>query len=222
NYIKRFLTLIILQMQRNEINQSVYYTTNIITREVPETSDQNIELNDNQGEINIDDENSAKEPFIVTNKYSQNQSIEVITNYTVLYLYLFKQEADFKEENLTILKQKITYGNISSIYKKVLNKALQSKKKSQELMEMLQDFVENDIDDWSDLEDMQRDNHLDKENIDPSIYQLQNPKVRHDKGHPVSTKRYKSKHEVSKVKANQRRCKKYKCIRHYQKNCEKD
>ncbi|CAG8702692.1 3545_t:CDS:1, partial [Funneliformis mosseae] len=45
--------------------------------------------------------------------------------------------------------------NISDIYKKALNKALQSKEKSQELMEMLQDFVKNNIDDWSDLEDMQ-------------------------------------------------------------------
>ncbi|CAG8647501.1 3849_t:CDS:2 [Funneliformis caledonium] len=47
---------------------------------------------------------------------------------------------------------------------------------------MLQDFVENDIDDWLDLEDMQQDDHLDKENIDPSICQLQNLKVRHGKG----------------------------------------
>ena len=42
-------------MQRNEINQSVYYTANVITREVSETSDQNIELNDNQEEFNVDD-----------------------------------------------------------------------------------------------------------------------------------------------------------------------
>ncbi|CAG8732421.1 13008_t:CDS:1, partial [Funneliformis caledonium] len=54
-----------------------------------------------------------------------------------------------------------------------------------------------------DLEDMQQNDHLDKENIDPSICQLQNLKVRHGKGHSVGTKRYKSKHKVSNIKANQ-------------------
>ena len=97
---------------------------------------------------------------------------------------------------------------------------MQSKEKSQELIEMLQDFVENDIDDWSDFEDMQQDDYLDKENIDPSICQLQNPKVRRGKGRPVGTKRFKSEHEVSKVKTNQQRCKKCKGIGHYQKNCK--
>ncbi len=42
-------------MQRNEINQSIYYTANVITREVSENSDQNIKLNDNQKEFNVDD-----------------------------------------------------------------------------------------------------------------------------------------------------------------------
>ena len=55
NCIKRFLILTILQMQRNEINQSIYYTANVITREVSENSDQNIKLNDNQKEFNVDD-----------------------------------------------------------------------------------------------------------------------------------------------------------------------
>ena len=42
-------------MQRNEINQSIYFTANVITREVSENSDQNIKLNDNQKEFNVDD-----------------------------------------------------------------------------------------------------------------------------------------------------------------------
>ncbi|CAG8498318.1 6028_t:CDS:2 [Funneliformis caledonium] len=47
----------------------------------------------------------------------------------------------------TLRVETITYENISRIYKKAFNKALQNKEKSQELMEMLQDFMENNIDD---------------------------------------------------------------------------
>ncbi|CAG8510546.1 7552_t:CDS:2 [Funneliformis mosseae] len=62
---------------------------------------------------------------------------------------------------------------------------------------------------------------LDKKNIDPFIYQLQNLKVHYGKGRPVSTKKYKLEYEVLKVKTNQRRCKKCKDIRHYQRTARR-
>ena len=58
-----------------------------------------------------------------------------------------------------------------------------------------------------------------KENNDPEIFKLQNPKIYRKKRRPPGTKRFKSIHEASKVKTNQRRCKKCGIIGHYQKNC---
>ncbi|CAG8818306.1 10515_t:CDS:1, partial [Racocetra fulgida] len=49
---------------------------------------------------------------------------------------------DFHEENLTILKQKAVYRKLHSVYKKALNKALQNSLKLQQLISLLQEFVE--------------------------------------------------------------------------------
>ena len=49
---------------------------------------------------------------------------------------------------------------------------------------------------------------IDKENVDPVPFHLQNPKVHRGKGRPVGTKRFKSAHEPSKLNSKQRRCKK--------------
>ena len=48
---------------------------------------------------------------------------------------------------------------------------------------------------------------IDKENVDPVPFHLQNPKVHRGKGRPVGTKRFKSAHGPSKLNSKQRRCK---------------
>ncbi|CAG8486782.1 10774_t:CDS:2 [Funneliformis caledonium] len=89
------------------------------------------------------------------------------------YLSLFNQDnKDLREERLTIFEQKIVYGKLHGTYKKALSKALQTNSKSQQLINLLQEFIEN--------EDTQQENDTsDKEN-DPSVPLLQNPKKRRD------------------------------------------
>ncbi|CAG8630597.1 6384_t:CDS:1, partial [Scutellospora calospora] len=89
-----------------------------------------------------------------------------------------EEKANFCEENMITFEQKIVYRKLHSMYKKALNKALQNKLRSQELIDLLQDFVEDDdIDDnksdksdddksYSD-EDQQSNNSIGKENINP-------------------------------------------------------
>ena len=114
---------------------------------------------------------------------------------------------DFREENLTTLEQKVTYGKIHGMYKKALRKALQNKLNSQQLIDLLQEFTEDGDNDQLDLDEAD-ERVIDKENVDPVPFHLQNPKVHRGKGRPVGTKRFKSAHEPSKLNSKQRRCKK--------------
>jgi hypothetical protein len=47
----------------------------------------------------------------------------------------------------------------------------------------------------------QADDTSDKENSDPSVPILQNPKKQHDKGRPLGTKRFKSSSKTPKPKS---------------------
>ncbi|RIB03241.1 hypothetical protein C2G38_2225697 [Gigaspora rosea] len=146
----------------------------------------------------------SDELFLVADKFIQDMPI-LPNDSPVPYLYFFRQErADFRKENLNTLEQRITYGKLHGVYKKALNKALQNKSKSQQLINLLQDFTDKvDLDDISDSDDESQqsdDNYADKENI--NTY-LQNPKVRKGRGHLPGTKRLKSSYEVVKPKTKQ-------------------
>ncbi|CAG8690865.1 1530_t:CDS:2, partial [Cetraspora pellucida] len=144
----------------------------------------------------------AEEPFIVVDKFF----IEVpkVLNFLVLYLYLKQEKSNFQAENLTTLEQKMMYGNIHGIYKKALHKALQNKTKSQYLIKLLENFVEDDNDKQYKLDDSQEIDSLDdeKKNSDPMILYIQTPKIHCGRGHPKGTKCLKSAHKVSKPMAN--------------------
>ncbi|CAG8781390.1 19510_t:CDS:1, partial [Rhizophagus irregularis] len=117
----------------------------------------------------------------------------------------------------------IVYGKLHGVYKKALNKALQTTSKSEQLISLLQEFADdkNDDDETDSEEFYQYDDTSDKENFDPSIPLLQNPKKRRGKGRPLGTKRFKSSCEISSSKTKtQRRCKKCGKVGHYQKNCK--
>ncbi|CAI2190182.1 4218_t:CDS:2, partial [Funneliformis geosporum] len=136
-------------------------------------------------------ENGDKELFLITDKFFHNLTTE-LSNTPIPCLYLFRQnDYDFREDNLITLKQKITY-----------------------------EFAEDNDDKQLELNNMEQDDLNDKENVDPTLPPLQNPKIHHTKGRPVDTKRFKSMHEVSKIKTNQRKCKKCEDVGHYQKNCK--
>ncbi|CAB4495893.1 unnamed protein product [Rhizophagus irregularis] len=140
------------------------------------------------------------------------------------YLCLFDQNNnDYCEERLTVLEQRIVYVKLHGVYKKALNKALQTTSKLEQLISLLQEFADdkNDDDETDSEEFYQYDDTSDKENFDPSIPLLQNPKKWRGKGRPLGTKRFKSTCEISSSKTKtQRRCKKCGKVGHYQKNCK--
>ncbi|EXX63205.1 hypothetical protein RirG_154490 [Rhizophagus irregularis DAOM 197198w] len=71
------------------------------------------------------------------------------------------------------------------MYKKALNKALQSNSKSEQLINLLQNFAEEEESNLSGSDELELQQEIitgDKENFDPSIPKLQNPKIRRGKG----------------------------------------
>ena len=138
-------------------------------------------------------------------------------------LCLFDQNnTEFCKERLTVVEQKLVYGKLHGMYKKALNKALGSNSRSEQLINLLQEFAEDDGMDSDESNEINQDGDTsDKENVDPSVPILQNPKKRCDKGWPLGTKRFKSSSEATKPKSkNQHHCRKCGKVGHYQKNCK--
>ncbi|PKY60801.1 hypothetical protein RhiirA4_484944, partial [Rhizophagus irregularis] len=86
-------------------------------------------------------------------------------------LFLTADKFMQEEQNITYHhNSRIVYGKLHGTYKKALSKALQTSSKSQKLINLLQEFIENEeIDKYSDLEDeFQQDDNTndtsDKEN----------------------------------------------------------
>jgi len=122
---------------------------------------------------------------------------------------------------MNLLDEKIMYGNLHGTYKKALQKALQTKSRLLRLIEVLEAFTNENSESEDEDEDGELDEESsgsDKENI--NVFQLRNPRIRHGKERPVSTKRFKASHEKDQSKnSKQRRCKKCGRLGHYQKNC---
>ncbi|CAG8781449.1 2801_t:CDS:1, partial [Rhizophagus irregularis] len=81
------------------------------------------------------------------------------------------------------------------------------------LINLLQEFTEDGESDFEELNEINETNPedeiIDKENVDPLMPILRNPKKRSDKGRPLGTKRFKSSTEAPKPKSrNQRNCRK--------------
>ncbi|CAG8814505.1 25909_t:CDS:2, partial [Gigaspora margarita] len=234
--LERILTPIMLQKHRDKINQSVYYEANeFMTDDIErhchneqenETYDtslvemQQILLNELiylvGGMDNITNIWSVKvESFMNADKFYEEKSIEE-TGSPTAYLCAFNQDnRNFLEESLSLLQQRKVYGELYSIYKKALNKVLKSQTKSQQLIDLLQEFTEkielseNSSEDSSEVlsEDSSEDEvDSDKEN---QKFILLNPKKRRRKGRPAGNKRLKSACEPKKgTKKQERHCKK--------------
>ncbi|PKY35519.1 hypothetical protein RhiirB3_533214 [Rhizophagus irregularis] len=151
------------------------------------------------------------------------QEDQYITYDSKANLCLFNQyNNEFCEERLTVLDQQIIYGKLHGMYKKALNKALKNSSKSEELINLLQEFAEDEDD--SQMDQIFEEDTSDKENeenVESSVPILQNPRKKRGKGRPVGTKRFKSSCEVSRTKTKmQRHCKQCGKVGHYQKNCK--
>ena len=120
---------------------------------------------------------------------------------------------------MNLLDQKLIYGTLHGTYKRALQKALKTKSKSLRLIEILEDFANENSGDEDEDDELVDSNESDKENTD--IFQLKNPKIRRGKGRPAGTRRYKASHEkdLGRKAKQQRRCKKCGDLGHYQKNC---
>ncbi|CAG8568514.1 21690_t:CDS:2 [Gigaspora margarita] len=101
----------------------------------------------------------------------------------------------------TILEQKISYRKIHSAYKKALQTVLQDKNKSQDLFNVLQDFINKGDNESLDSEESLDDTDDDKKNSETVTVHLQNPKHCHSRECLLSTKRLKSSHEPSNTKS---------------------
>uniref|UniRef100_U9UC59 Uncharacterized protein n=1 Tax=Rhizophagus irregularis (strain DAOM 181602 / DAOM 197198 / MUCL 43194) TaxID=747089 RepID=U9UC59_RHIID len=121
-------------------------------------------------------------------------------------LCLFNQyNNEFCEDRLTIMEQKLIYRKLHRMYKKALNKALGSNSKLEQLINLLQEFTEDGESDFEELNEINETNPedeiIDKENVDPLMPILRNPKKRSGKGRPLGTKRFKSSTETPKPKS---------------------
>jgi hypothetical protein len=87
---------------------------------------------------------------------------------------------------------------------------------------LLQEFTEDGESDLKESNEINQEDEIsDKENIDPSVPMLRNPKKRYGKGQPLGTKRFKSSTEAHKPKSgNQQHFKNCGKAGHYQKNCK--
>ncbi|POG63074.1 hypothetical protein GLOIN_2v1784566 [Rhizophagus irregularis DAOM 181602=DAOM 197198] len=144
----------------------------------------------------------SQEPFLVADKFIQNdqQHFSYDFNDSSSLCLFNRNNREIDEERLTILEQKITYGKLHRMYKKALNKALQSNSKSEQLINLLQNFAEEEESNPSDSDELE----LQQEII-------------------TGTKRFKSSCEANKTKSKtQRHCKRCGLAGHYQKNCKEE
>ena len=305
-----FLTPVILKLQRDEINQSLYYTANLVNRQSFPIDDESykedcadsplasinqllevggdnvkeiwsikvgnsqtakhyvillknnaficsclmiirkgivcrhylqVMLNTSEAKFHIrlipfrwyqKNKDTSYEPFIVADKFHNGTSTNILqeSNVNIAYLCAIdKEKEDLLGQRMNLLDEKIMYGTLHETYKKALHKALQMKSRSLRLIEVLEQFTNEDseseeesneeLDEGSD-EESDDSGGSDKENTNV-LFQLQNLKIRRGKGRPVGTRRYKASHEKDKEKKTkkQRRCKKCGTLGHYQKNC---
>ncbi|CAG8768049.1 1733_t:CDS:2, partial [Gigaspora rosea] len=94
--------------------------------------------------------------------------------------------------------QKMLHG----AYKKALQMALQDKNKSQDLFNVLQEFINEEDDKSLDLEESSDDTDDNKENSKTVTVQLQNPKRHHGRRHSLGAKRLKLLYEPSNTKSS--------------------
>ncbi|CAB5203025.1 unnamed protein product [Rhizophagus irregularis] len=226
---QRFLTPAILKLQRDEINQSVYYVANLVEQwesTIDESYEEDGEYDDNlQATIDQLIEVGGRDNIKETWEIKFNSPSTTIESGVVVNNYLCaidKKKQDSLEQRMNILDKKIMYGNLHGTYKKALQKALQKKSRSLRLIEILENFTNED----SSEDEVESDDESEEELGDvgngsnEEVFQLQNLKIRRGKGRPAGTRRYKASHEKEgSSKTKQRRCKRCGQLGHYQKNC---
>ncbi|RIB22665.1 hypothetical protein C2G38_2173344 [Gigaspora rosea] len=212
-YLERFLTPIILQRQNDKMSQSVYYDATIFKdKDLKDCyiKDCKVEINNM---TNVDIQQITLKQYYKDLDGSQE-------------LFLIAEKFINKSKSLNLAQQKIVYGKLHRAYKKAVQKVLQSKTKSQQLIELLQDFTKTnneESDEESEMseeegEESEEESDANKENQE---FILSNLKVRREKGRPPESKCLKSSHEPNIKGKQQKHCKKCGSVGHYQKKYNK-
>ncbi|CAG8599131.1 1232_t:CDS:2 [Cetraspora pellucida] len=133
--------------------------------------------------IYYEDIDVSNELFLRADKFYEEKLIEEMAS-PITYLCTFSQDnQDFLKESLNVIQQKKVYEELYSAYKTALNKALKSKSNSQQLIDLLQEFVEKGEDSSKCSSEDKSDSN--KENQE---FVLLNPKKRCNRVWPSSTK----------------------------------
>jgi hypothetical protein len=149
-----------------------------------------------------ENKDASNEPFVVADKFnSSSATVEnsVVNNYLCA---IDKEKQDSLEQRMNILDKKIMNDNLHGTYKRALQKALQKKSQSLRLIEILENFTnENSSEDEVESEDDESEEELSDidDRSDKEVFQLHNPKIRQGKGRPAGTRRYKASHEKEGV-----------------------
>ncbi|CAB4412754.1 unnamed protein product [Rhizophagus irregularis] len=202
--LQKFLTPTMLKIHQDEMNQSVYYIANLVDLE-------SIEILDEENVTLLHDD-------IDTPQTTLKQMIKFVEFQNIKEIWSISIGNSSKVKHYVILLQ--NNGHIYSCLSILrCGIALQIDFNSQNLINLLEEFAENDNIDKQSESDEYEDDINNKENVNPTL--LKNPKPHHEKGQPMGTKRIKSAHEIPNQRTkHQHRCKKCGNIDHYQKNCK--
>ncbi|CAB4468063.1 unnamed protein product [Rhizophagus irregularis] len=243
--LEEYLPPAILELQRDEIRQCVFYNAVQVTQEVIDEFDKYDLLlgqyledvsdarqitaacmisNINKDQISSIDKDPSKEQFLVASKF-ENEITPLIPQHNVPFLTAIcktSQEFITRHEQLTDIQ---LYGKIAGLSHKATMKAVS--KRDIRIIHILENYLK-DVDEEQDeeqnenieLEDT-KDDESDKENF-PFILNNPNKQTR-SKGRPKGTKRIKASHEKEKATTSVN-SKQYKCgncgdMGHNKRNC---
>ncbi|CAG8662943.1 35463_t:CDS:2, partial [Racocetra persica] len=128
------------------------------------------------------DLDGSNEPFFTAEKFIEENSttFQCESLVSINYLCAFQQaNRDFLEESLNSSQQKMLYEKLHGMYKKAIQKALQSKVKSQQLIKLLQDYTEKsnevseeETEEAKEESDDDKESNNDKKNQMPALLNL--------------------------------------------------
>ncbi|CAB4471478.1 unnamed protein product [Rhizophagus irregularis] len=220
--LEEYLPPAILELQRDEIRQCVFYNAVQVTQEVIDEFDKYDLLlgqyledvsdarqitaacmisNINKDQISSIDKDPSKEQFLVASKF-ENEITPLIPQHNVPFLTAIcktSQEFITRHEQLTDIQ---LYGKIAGLSHKATMKAVS--KRDIRIIHILENYLK-DVDEEQDeeqnenieLEDT-KDDESDKENF-PFILNNPNKQTR-SKGRPKGTKRIKASHEKKRLR----------------------
>ncbi|CAB5387583.1 unnamed protein product [Rhizophagus irregularis] len=243
--LEEYLPPAILELQRDEIRQCVFYNAVQVTQEVIDEFDKYDLLlgqyledvsdarqitaacmisNINKDQISSIDKDPSKEQFLVASKF-ENEITLLIPQHNIPFLTAIcktSQEFITRHEQLTDIQ---LYGKIAGLSHKTTMKAVS--KRDIRIIHILENYLK-DVDEEQneeqnkniELEDT-KDDESDKENF-PFILNNPNKQTR-SKGRPKGTKRIKASHEKEKATTSVN-SKQYKCgncgdMGHNKRNC---